>query len=471
VSARPRAPGSPTALIQRSLARAGIPFALGLVRLVATGGESGTVLLLVAVGLFQLSVFNEPMVERGVSAVVGLVVRVIRTVAAAFVFAFVLVGWLLHEVTRVDVLHRQRAATSGWTLLPRSGPGGRLFLHEEVVRRGRWRIRLLVVLVIMVVAAHFGPSLIDPPTGRAVRYHQFAFDREPWGREVLDEYHRSHLERSGALGWRNADFSGRYLNVDDTIRRSWTPRRPELTVWVFGGSAAFGVGQRDGHTIASELARLAAADGIRIRTVNFATPAYQAWQEALQLRTELSRRPAPDLVVLYHGANDLADIDRRASDGSQPLDVPGSLFERQDGRFKSAPRGPPEHDPSRVAAAEIRILRSQAAAAHDAAAEYDVPLVTVWQPSLWSMPAAAWTPEAVDAAHTNLDHLRAMHHLEDLVVQGLGPELVDLRHALDDAGQPTFFDVVHTNEAGARIVAEHLYPTIRPTLERLRRGR
>ena len=304
------APGPASGLIQRSLLRASIPWAFGILRLLATGGSSGYLLIAGGVVLFQVSAFNEAALDRAIHAVTRTIAKVISTVAAWLIFAFVLVGWLVHAVTRVDVLHRARAADKGWARLPAPGSEDRSFLHEEPSHRGRWRIRLLAFLLTVAVVSYASWTIISRPSSRAITYHAFAFRNEPWGHDAIRDFHRTHLERDGALGWRNADFTGRYINIDDTVRRSWTPAHPVLTVWVFGGSAAFGVGQRDEHTIPSDLARLAAADGIRIRVVNFATPAYVAWQEALQLRTELARRPDPDLVIVYHGANDLADIDR-----------------------------------------------------------------------------------------------------------------------------------------------------------------
>ena len=57
-------------------------------------------------------------------------------------------------------------------------------------------------------------------------------------------------------------------HVVDGRRATWRPAvtpgcRP-AKVWMFGGSTAFGQGQRDDHTIASELARVAWEDGIAV---------------------------------------------------------------------------------------------------------------------------------------------------------------------------------------------------------------
>ncbi len=52
-----------------------------------------------------------------------------------------------------------------------------------------------------------------------------------------------------------------------------------MSVWFFGASALFGDGQRDDHTIPSEFARLAEADGIPVEVRNYGRPGIAMWQE------------------------------------------------------------------------------------------------------------------------------------------------------------------------------------------------
>lgn len=71
--------------------------------------------------------------------------------------------------------------------------------------------------------------------------------------------------------------------MHDGIRPSLEVDEPELVVWFFGGSTMFGFGQRDEHTIPSEIVRSPAADGHRIEAVNVGTPTWAIWQEAAEL--------------------------------------------------------------------------------------------------------------------------------------------------------------------------------------------
>lgn len=98
------------------------------------------------------------------------------------------------------------------------------------------------------------------------------------------------------LGWRMASDAGRGpLNVVGGHRVSCQPSEPTVTVWWFGGLTTFGLVQRDGHTIPSEVARLAERDGIRIRSVGRTDPDdvyFQAVSEDERAARGTSRRTA-----------------------------------------------------------------------------------------------------------------------------------------------------------------------------------
>jgi hypothetical protein len=48
--------------------------------------------------------------------------------------------------------------------------------------------------------------------------------------------------------------------------------------------------------------------------------------------------------------------------------------------------------------------------------------------------------------------------------------IVDLGDALDGATEPVLWDFVHTNEEGARLVAQALFENLESDLERARKG-
>jgi hypothetical protein len=88
--------------------------------------------------------------------------------------------------------------------------------------------------------------------------------------------------------YRVLDIETDTMDVRDGIRRSWaaddcadgTDDCRRVRVWWYGGSAAFGFGQRDEHTVASEFARAAANDERHRRRQQPQRAGYGAVEEA-----------------------------------------------------------------------------------------------------------------------------------------------------------------------------------------------
>ena len=52
----------------------------------------------------------------------------------------------------------------------------------------------------------------------------------------------------------------------------------------------------------------------------------------------------------------------------------------------------------------------------------------------------------------------------------LADPVVDLGDALDDLREPVYYDFIHTNERGARAMAEAIYQRLKPRLLELQAG-
>ena len=108
----------------------------------------------------------------------------------------------------------------------------------------------------------------------------------------------AHVRWEPYVYWRRLPCSGSYINVDAAgLRRTWAPparpgRRP-LRIFFFGGSAAWGTGVRDEHTVPSELARYLAAAGIDAEVVNYGETGYVSTQDVIALLRELQRGHRP----------------------------------------------------------------------------------------------------------------------------------------------------------------------------------
>lgn len=279
------------------------------------------------------------------------------------------------------------------------------------------------------------------------------------------------------VGTELPDTRSAHLNVVGGRRASWRPPGgtcPELTVWMFGGSALFGVGQRDGRTVASAVARRAHQLGTGLRVVNWGVPGDVAWQQYRRLERALydPALTAPDAVVFYDGYNDLyttgdasvlrwvrpgelvGPLDRlhmRAMDAmSEELAADGSSRRITVDLVDPGAREPGEGDQPAIA---------QYAAAHDVTgrllASHGIPFLHVLQPMLdVREPKLRGDPatNAADVARTRR------------FVRSRPPAVVDLSGAFDGWDRPVFVDGVHTVEAANPVVARALFERLRPLL-------
>ena len=109
-----------------------------------------------------------------------------------------------------------------------------------------------------------------------------AYEGVAWA-DQLQRDQEFQLVPAKGVGYRNGDTRTRYVNVRDGLRvtpASQCPGCPRRTVWLVGASAVFGIGQRDSGTVAAELQRLAARDGIDLRVVNLGVVGWTSDQEA-----------------------------------------------------------------------------------------------------------------------------------------------------------------------------------------------
>jgi lysophospholipase L1-like esterase len=252
-------------------------------------------------------------------------------------------------------------------------------------------------------------------------------------------------------------------------------------VWFFGGSTTWGEGQRDEHTIPSEVARLAEAAGTPIRVENFAQRGWTIFQELLQLERQLAARPAPELIVFYDGTNDINVLAEQG--GERPTvynaddyaaAVQGGVVDAASGEVvqdESLGRQAWEWWRERSLVAEVASgLRDQLAVAPAAAGdltgeersralpaavdvyqrgrtlvlalaeEHDVPVVFFWQPE------------------------RSASDPDDPIRRGaemVGEPTIDLSTSLLEVDpESVYIDGGHTNELGARLVAEAMWPSL-----------
>jgi hypothetical protein len=341
-----------------------------------------------------------------------------------------------------------------------------------------------------------------------------AGEHEPWRRQVGDGIDQAvDRERYDPyLGWRIHDVHARYVNVSGGVRRSYEPagaRDPDaIEVLFLGGSAMFGAFQRDEHTIPSEFARLAEADGIHVRVVNQGQLAYMNWQETLLYQSLVSGGARPDLTVFYDGANELlsqfadgphrtpthleasqvaerlaqTDPQRQPSDTRSLYDAwrdvsvayglgrSLGLLPRTEAQARlQSPWAGDQADHPGVRGADAAAVYSRGVGlARRLGDSYGLRTAFVWQPFLYSKRAVPGERPVVGWLGTDPDAWRTAGRVAR---SHLGPGVIDLGAALDGVNAPLMYDLAHTNELGARVVARALYARLRPQLLELQSGR
>ncbi len=329
------------------------------------------------------------------------------------------------------------------------------------------------------------PDAVDPELPASPASGVFlAHQGDDWaGSDALSAAQGWLLDPRG--GWRPyalhrmLDVRSEYVNIVDGHRLSWRP--PEcncrrVKVAMYGGSTTWGLEQRDAHTVASELARVAAERGLTIDVDNAGQCGHLHWMEAEHLAADLAAGARPDLVVFYDGVNDawssnvLNDIG--SSDIPQLFD-PTTIDLWNSSRFvkdeqpsppqgakligRARPAAQPSKDAQTVVARYDRSRRTSEAVLRDAgiAGRY------FWQPNRLTRPLV------LDEPHGTGTQENDGRLLQQQIRAALPPDVVDLGDVLDGDLEPTYTDDVHHNERGARTIAEAMFVELEPELRRL----
>jgi hypothetical protein len=293
-----------------------------------------------------------------------------------------------------------------------------------------------------------GPLLVGLP------YSSYAHEGEPFARELFTE-HASKVGQTDddELYYVGSDVDLRYTHVEDLARRSRPAVPGAPVVWFLGGSTMFGLGQRDEHTIPSEVARIAEEAGTPITAVNFGWSSYVAWQEAGLLRRLVAERGSPDLIVFLHGINDLSSLCRRMGAGIGPLQRTNPLTERdlsQGAKVLDCLADPSSTGAVLAGVVDAAMLEAEAMAP-------GVPMVEFWQPAAYTRAPFPSEDELLARMKVDRASFDAQRdaYLAALEVDRTPP--VDLTDVFDSRTEAIFFDWAHTNELGARLVAQGMW--------------
>lgn len=278
------------------------------------------------------------------------------------------------------------------------------------------------------------------------------------------------LQREQEQAPYDGDFAGRFVTVEGGFRV--TPRAegctgcPVVRLWFFGGSAAWGQGQRDRGTIAAGMVRGAAESGIDLRISNWARRGQTFQGDVDLLRSLLPGGPPPDVVVFYNGWNDVlaavshAFVHGVARDAQPALTMENvtAINDDVDG-FLRAEVGAPA---GRAVATQYRRLQDEARRLVD----------SVGAEAVFAFQSDAFVSDRQLAEYDRIsgmtpEELRSSPFARALraVVEDLGDGVVDLRGLFADHPRPVFLGLIHQNEEGAQVVADALLDELQPILD------
>lgn len=338
---------------------------------------------------------------------------------------------------------------------------------------------LRAVLPKPVPMATLEPGAIAPGRSRAA-----AVADDDWIDAYWNEHQASrHTQWESYVYWRRKPYDGELIDIDAHGFRVTPSARtaPLRTIWLFGGSTAWGTGNRNEGTLAAQLQRIYAerAPELGVRVLNFGESGYVSRQSLAAFQSALAcPQPPADLAIFLDGANDVfaalqegqaglpqnEENRRREFNSSRQLGAQlrawALRLEGIAGLLQSAPPAaqPAALDALAVATAEHYLTQVTQASA--LAQLHGIDLIPVWQPTLFDRATPRGDEAAIVAAsiasHVRLQRQASAHLRQRLAVD---PTLtaVDLGTVFDGSDQSLFFDFVHLSERGQAVLAERLY--------------
>ena len=404
----------------------------------------------------------------------------------------VLVPWVFQRLLLLDPLSGRRVGGTRWVARRRAPDlrPGHPWMEDPAERPDRpfRRVRVGLVLIGLVPVTILVTSILGSRVKEQFGTVPAAFAKDRWWRQHNDDL---RTVATPGVAWNPytaqhvQDVELATITVRDGHRVTWTPPKGKgrrLRIWVYGGSTTFGFGQRDAHTVPSELARIATAAGYHVDVVNKGVPGDLHADEARRFAWDVGGEgPKPDVVVFYDGVNDVAAAAERNQyrtngDTDTPSLVLGSFRDEYRRRRELGDRFFPPKPPSGsgVSPTTTTPYLSPKDLARRAVADYErsrlvsrsVALATgtetlwLWQPTRVSRPPVDGEPRTEQDQFLIDEYGTA----RDLVAD----DVVDLTDVLDANRDPLFYDDIHTNELGARLVAEGMFTHLRPLLDRAR---
>ena len=406
---------------------------------------------------------------------------------AVLAVPFVLLPWVIGRVVRWDATWSPTAPGSTWTASADSaGPSRRAWLPTPPVRTWPWRrraaraaVRLALVIGLLAFAVQSVRSRSSQPPASLVHATAMA-DAAYWPDLIRAQDALRANMGLGSYVYEQPDVASRYLNIEGGHRVTWKPPaasacRP-LEVWMFGGSTMFGEGQRDEHTVPSELARAAWEDGVALDVTNFGQLGDPHWVEARRLAEALGTSDdRPDLVLFYDGANEVItrislNDEGRAGQQTFVSYLDSGLFDQLDRYLRPVYQFSTDSSALEIQRPATRRLEASQVA-DLAARQYRLALRDSRQlvdqedlNAIWFNQPTTWTTMDEAEADRRGGADRFGKTVSNDYQRQLPDGVNDLSGLFRGVPDPIFYDTAHTNEQGARDVAAAMWDEARPVL-------
>jgi hypothetical protein len=342
-----------------------------------------------------------------------------------------------------------------------------------------------------------------------------AYAGAEWSAGYFDEFRRAvRVEWRPYVEWWQRPFRGGYVTIDHRGLRP-TPGEHDagedaIRVLCFGGSTMMGMGARDEHTIAAELACGLAHLGHRAAVTNYGQLGHNSTQELVTVLQLLKAGERIDVAVFYDGINEMAGAEQTGhadglfNEARRRAEFNLLLAERRRdlivaALMAAAPRtlrrlrqftglalrGPAPAPPADLAQIDIgglardviRDYRQNLRLVRVLAAEFGFIPVFFWQPAITTKEVKTADEQRWECDYTHDPAARTRLYGAIISERRNNPELaqaadaVDLSALFDAWTEPVYIDLYHLSETGNAAVAEAMLPAVGAAVEAARRRR
>jgi len=364
----------------------------------------------------------------------------------------------------------------------------------------------VITFLIVVLTLELGLHAIDFIARRVKKNPDQApfrglYQGKQWAQNLARESDKPHRDQvyHQYLTWISKPVQGRFVNIDrDMGRRTWNPSdlpSEAVTVFLFGGSAAWGYGARDDHTLASSLSRLLNAQNHRFRVFNYGEPAYTFTQGVMYLIAKLQEGLRPDWVIFYDGFNDVygayqsgragtlhnvAQIKEKLESKPRQLywqDVTAWLKENiylydkvvnkiyqhfyPEERYQEAGARLSDQELKALAAGLVRYYARSLDLLDHLSQTYGFKYACFWQPALYTEARVLPQETRIDVRLGDKKFAQLYRYANQYLAGQHLPHFYNLSGAVGQRTQPYYIDLVHMTEAGYGQVAEQMFQVLK----------